>query len=578
MRRLDREAAEALADIVLSSPQAIFTLALDGTVLTWNPGAEQLYGIAAETIIGRVFAEFLPEDATSDRTWAIDGVRRRESVINNEIQRQLPDGRVLDLSASMSPIFAPDGSVNSAAFIISDITPVRAVERRLAESLDELRETVFRDRLTGVGNRELLMQRLGALGPDSRDITVVVGDVDEFQYFNQTFGHVAADAILGALAAELAQLLDDDDILVRTGGDEFAVLAVGKGPGYGAALARRIETRLASPVVVGEHQHALTMGIGVAVASQPGPGLSDFLLRRADIAQYEAKFRGRGLWLEYGAEMEDAFVARTFLEERLRHAGPSFGDMRLVYQPLCDAQTGRVREVEALLRWTDPELGSVSPADFIPVAEQSGLIVPLGEWVLRTACRELVAMDDEDLKLNLNVSPRQLADAGFTALVAAVLAVHGIAAHRLVLEVTESVIVGSGETLAAELERLRALGVGLAVDDFGTGHSSLARLHALPFTTLKIDKSLIDGIGAGHGGDVIVKAVVGMAQGLSMSVVAEGVELAQQLDRLRELGCDLIQGFLLHRPLPPDELRTVLRDQAASDSRARAGRIPVARR
>lgn len=564
--RLEQEAAEALADIVLASPQAIFTLALDGTVLTWNPGAEQLYGIPAETIVGRIFAELLPEQATSNSTWAREAVMRRESVSNIEIRRKLPDGRALDLIASMSPIISPDGAIRSAAFIVNDVTQMRAVERRLEESLKELRETVLRDRLTGVGSRELLMERIEALGADARDIVVVLGDVDEFQYFNRTFGHTAADAVLRALAGEVDRLLDDDVVLVRTGGDEFAMLAVGKGPGYGADLARRICERLTAPILAGGHQHAVSMGIGVAVASQPVPGLADLLLRRADIAQYEAKSRGRGLWLEYGAEMEAGFVARTFLEERLRYACTSYSDMRLVYQPLCDAQTERVEEVEALLRWTDPALGPVSPADFIPVAEQSGLIVPLGEWVLRTACRELAAMDDDALRLNLNVSPRQLADAGFATVVAAVLAEHGIAAHRLVLEVTESVIVGSGETLAGELGRLRALGVGLAVDDFGTGHSSLARLHALPFTTLKIDKSLIDGIGAGHGGDVIVNAVVGMAHGLSMSVVAEGVELPEQLDRLRELGCDQIQGFLLHRPLPPEDLRVVLRSQAAPAS------------
>jgi len=563
------QAAEELAAIVRSSPFAIFSLALDGTVLTWNSGTEQLYGISAAQAIGANFGDILPESMTSNSTWAAEAARRGESVINNEVRRTLADGRVLDLSASMSPIFAADGTVKSAAFVVIDVSPLRSAERRLEESLSELQDSVYRDHLTGVGSRELLIEHLASLPTDACDIALVLADVDEFQYFNQTFGHGTGDAVLRALVAVLSEVIDGDDVLARTGGDEFAVVSVGKGPNRGVDLARAITARLSRPITVGDARHAVTAGIGVATASRPLPGLADFLLRRADMAQFEAKSTGHGLWRRYDAEMESALMTRTQIEERLRHADAVGGEMSLAYQPLCEVDSGAIVEVEALLRWDDPQLGRVSPAEFIPVAEQSGLIVSLGEWVVRTACRDIADLTGArgPLRLNVNVSPRQLADSGFASVVAGALADSGLSADRLVLEITESVLVGSGETFNGELEQLRQIGVGLAVDDFGTGHSSLARLHALPFTTLKVDKSLIDGIGGAHGGDVIVDAVIGMAHGLEMSVVAEGVEHQHQLDRLQELGCDLIQGYLLHRPLSLGHLREVLEPCAAPSSR-----------
>lgn len=557
--------AEALAAIVRSAPQAIFTVALDGTVLTWNPGAERMYGLSAEQVIGRTFLELFPDDEVSDTGWIAEAIRRGEPLVNNEVRRRFPDGRVLDLGVTLSPIFADDGSVESGAFIVSDLSQLRDAERQLAESLDELREVVHRDALTGVGSRELLIEYLDSLPADARDIALLLFDVDEFQYFNHTFGHGTGDAVLRSLVAVLSDVIAGDDLLARTGGDEFAIVSLGKGPGRGVELARAIAARLSRPIPVGDAQHTVSIGTGVAAAAQPVPGLADFLLRRADMAQFEAKSTGRGLWRRYDADMESSFVARTQLEERLRRAAAAGGEMSLVYQPICDANTGDIVEVEALLRWNDPERGPISPTDFIPVAEQSGLIVSLGEWVVHTACRTVAGLGGvaAGLRLNVNVSPRQLADPGFADVVADALAANGLAADRLVLEITESVIVGSGETLEAELAEMRSLGVGLAVDDFGTGHSSLARLHALPFTTLKIDKSLIDGIGGDHGGDVIVDAVVRMSHGLGLAVVAEGVERPHQLQRLRDFGGDLIQGYLLHRPLPVAGLREVLQAQAA---------------
>lgn len=553
-------AAEALAAIVRSSPDAIMTVALTGEILTWNRGAEKLYGYTAAEAIGRMFRDFFPNDDNSDIAWAAARVRAGEAVENIEVARQWPDGEEHDLAVTMSPIFDANGEVAAAAVIAGDITHIKEVERRLAVSVAELREAALRDIRTGVGSRELLLQSLSHLPEGARDITVLLIDVDEFQYFNQNFGHGTGDAILVAFGKVLREIIDDDDILARTAGDEFAIMSHSKGADRGVRLAQAIGQRLIDPVQVESAHHAVTVGIGVATASRPLPELADFLLRRADMAQFEAKKRGHGLWCLYDAEMEAAYATRTQMEERLRRAVAAGDQLWLAYQPICDTHTGVVTEVEALLRWDDPDHGRISPADFIPVAENCGLIVPLGEWVLDRACREIAALGPvgADLRLNVNVSPRQLADPGFATAVAGALQRSGILADQLILEITESAIVGSGETLVAELLQLRELGVGLAVDDFGTGHSSLSRLHSLPFTTLKIDKTLVDGIGAGRAGDIIVNAVVGMAHGLALSVVAEGVEQRSQLGRLRELDCDLIQGYLLHMPLRPEELRSVL--------------------
>lgn len=566
MPRPVEQAAEALAAIVRSSPDAILTVGLDGAILTWNRGAERLYGYPPEYAIGRTFIDLFPEDDADDAEWAVAIIAGGEPVENLEVRRTWPDGSVRTLVVTMSPIFDADGRVEAIASIVGDITPLKKAELELAASLAALRESALHDSLTGAGSRRLLMEHLAGLDDDVHDICLLLVDVDDFQYFNQTFGHGAGDEVLRAFATVLRDLIADGDVLARTGGDEFAIVSHGKGPDRGVQLARAIHERLAEPVSVdatrmGAALVSISVGMGVAAAPDVLPELADFLLRGADIARFEAKSAGHGMVRLYDADMEAGFAARTHLEERLRQAMRDGDQLRLVFQPICHTRSSAISEVEALLRWDDPDRGPISPADFIPVAEQSGLIVDLGEWVLREACATVASLhrSGEQVRLNVNVSPRQLADPGFADTVVSALSENGLAADSLVLEITESAIVGSGETLVAELQRLRDIGVGLAVDDFGTGHSSLGRLHSLPFTTLKVDKSLIDGLGQGRGGDIIVDAVVGMAHALGLTVVAEGVEEQHQLARLRELGCDLIQGFVLHRPLPLDDLVTRLR-------------------
>lgn len=548
-------AAEELAAIVRASPDAMYTTRLDRTILTWNRGAERLYGRPAADVIGSSFNEMVPAERVAELEWIVAEVSAGRFVEGLETQRRRADGSLIDLSVTIAPIFDAEGRVDRVASVAGDITALKDSQRELAASLRQLRELAYRDPLTGCGSRTMLIERLDELGADARDIVVLTADVDDFQYFNNTFGHQVGDEVLRWIARLLRDLIDGDDVLARIGGDEFAILSHGHGRHRGVQLARAIQSALAAPILLGDRRHAVGVGMGVATASRGGPGLADLLMRRADLAQFEAKSAGRSLWRAYDADMEARFAARTTVEERLREAEGT-EQLSLVYQPICDAHTGEIVEVEALMRWWHPEAGQVSPAEFIPVAEQSGMILSLGAWALRRACHDIAGLNGRGrrLRVNVNVSPRQLADPGFADIVTSSLDSSGLPAERLTLEITEGAISGSNQTIADELEELRRLGVGLAVDDFGTGHSSLSRLHSLPFTTVKVDKSLIDGVAGVRGGDVIVHAVVGMAHGLGLMVVAEGVEQPEQLDRLRELGGDLIQGFLLHRPLPLHEL------------------------
>lgn len=553
--------AEELAAIVRASSDAIFTMTMDGTILTWNRGAERIYGHAARTVLGRPFPELFPDEQDKGSPQLLAEIAAGRSVENIEVQRRRADGTLIDLVVTMSPIRNAAGEVDRIAAVAGDITAVKEIQRELAASLERLRETAYRDPLTGIGSRALLIERLEAVGSDGTDITVLTIDIDEFQYFNNTFGHSVGDRALQVMADVLVALSRENEIVARIGGDEFGVLSIGQGPDRGRELAERVLAHFAGPVPVGDHLLALTVGIGVATASCLRPGSADFLMRRADLALHEAKNAGHASWRSYDAAMEASFAARTRMEQQLRAAAGT-DQLSLVYQPICDARTGMVREVEALLRWWHPEWQAVPPSEFIPVAEHCGLIVELGRWVLDHACAAIANLPGEEVRLNVNVSPRQLAEPGFPGIVAAALRKSGLRPDRLTVEVTESAIAESASAVSEELAALRDLGVGLAVDDFGTGHSSLARLHALPFTTLKVDKSLVDEIGGPRGSDVIVDAVVGMAHGLGLTVVAEGVERQEQLQRLRDLDCDLIQGFLLHRPMTIGDLRPVLSEQA----------------
>jgi diguanylate cyclase (GGDEF)-like protein len=424
--------------------------------------------------------------------------------------------------------------------------------RQLSRQAGQLEDLAMRDELTGLANRRLFEQRVReALATGTPQVAVL--DIVGFKNINDRLGHAAGDRVLAAVAERLVRRLRSGDLVARIGGDEFAVL-VGDATGTeGDAIADRLTAVLSRPIVAGEQELLINAYVGVADAA--GAGDADELLRRADVALYAAKAGGTGT-CRYTAALD----ART--DERARRGAEirtalDTSQFRLAYQPIVELPHGRIVSVEALIRWEHPEHGSVSPADFIPVAEQNGLIVELGEWILRTACAQAVTWRDTlgvaaPARMSVNVSARQLAEPGFAGLVAAVLAATGLNPSGLVVEVTETAVFGGGQALQT-VNDLHALGVSIALDDFGTGHSSLTLLQTVPVDVLKVDKSFVDNITMAGRHAVIAEALIQVSNGLGLTAVAEGVETADQAAELHRLGYHYAQGYHFGRPVPrPD--------------------------
>ena len=420
----------------------------------------------------------------------------------------------------------------------------------------ELERLAMHDPLTGLANRArfgaILAERLDA----HRAAAVLLIDIDDFKLVNDTMGHAVGDLLLNEVAQRLRAHSAVTDLPSRLGGDEFAVLLDFDDADAAEEAAARILESLAVPFKVGEHQLLAHASIGVALA---GPGDSaDEVLRNADIAMYAAKATGKAAWARYEPRMRHEVVNHARLGSELHNAIIRH-ELFLLYQPVFDITTGRISGAEALVRWKHPTRGFVSPADFIPVAERSGLIVPIGAWVLREACEQLARWraehgDNAISAINVNVAARQLRDAGFVDEVAAVLSDTGLRPAHLVLEVTESSVL-DGRQVRETLQALHELGVKLALDDFGTGQSSLSLLRAFPVDVLKLDKSFVDGIAdtEDRGRLAVAAAVAQLAEYLGLYAVAEGIESEAQRGRLRDMGYRLGQGFHMARPLPADE-------------------------
>jgi diguanylate cyclase (GGDEF)-like protein len=432
--------------------------------------------------------------------------------------------------------------------------------RELSEHEGRLVEQASHDALTRLLNRAGLAERAGDLlaGDRQPGMALLLIDLDDFKTINDTLGHGAGDRLLVTVASRLRQAVGPADLVARLGGDEFAVL-LHSGSDV-ERIAHRILDAVCTPVTIGEQTLLVGASIGAADA-RPDDDLAS-LLRHADIALYEGKDRGKGTAVRYAPEMRTRLVETAEMGARLRDAIDA-GEMRLVYQPIVRIDDGRIVGAEALVRWVRPDGTVVPPIEFIPVAERTGLIVPLGRWVLREACREAAGWvdahrPDAPMSMNVNVAGRQLQESGFVDEVADALASAGLFAGRLTLEITETAALAGPEVMRT-LHELRALGVRLALDDFGTAASSLGLLLTCPVTSLKLDRSFVEGITTVTRQKAVATAVVQIAQALDLDVVAEGVETPEQADLLRELGYRHAQGFLYHRPQPPEQLAAVFR-------------------
>jgi diguanylate cyclase (GGDEF)-like protein/PAS domain S-box-containing protein len=445
-----------------------------------------------------------------------------------------------------------------------------ALETRLRERErieEELSYAAFHDDLTSLHNRAYLMSRLLSMfareGADTVPAaTVLFLDLDRFKFVNDSLGHRAGDHLLKVVARRLESCIREDDVFARVGGDEFAILLTGdERSSLAIDLAQRIVSQLSLPVVIDGQNIFTSCSLGIVTADVSHQSPED-LLRDADVAMYAAKKQGRGRWTIFDASMRKAAVDALLMQNALKQA-IARDEFSVVYQPIYNVKTGEISGVEALVRWLHPELGHVPPDVFISVAEDNGVIHELGHWVMRQACSELqrwkLEFPSMRLHLNVNVSGTELNRPGYVSQVSDILASSGVAAHDLQIEITESVFLHEPEATAEVLEGLRALGIRVAMDDFGTGYSSLGYIDRYAFDAIKIDRSFVSRMMSFDRSDAIVRSILSLGRTLDLDITAEGIETMAQLQRLKEMDCPFVQGYLLSPPVRAEEVSTLLR-------------------
>ena len=534
--------------------------------LLLNVVAEQLFGHSRQDVVGKTAFDIFPEAAaahiTEDDSRALASAK---GLFKDEHAWQMPGMGLRYITSTRIGLRDEAGEPRYLIHVIDDVT-----ERRRAD--EKIAHMAHYDALTDLPNRTLFREQIErelAHVADGCQFALLYIDVDEFKGINDSLGHHVGDELLKAIAARLRGCLTQGDLIARLGGDEFAVIQTGiQSPADVLSFVTKIYQAIRQPYHCLGHQLSTDASIGIALAPQDGADL-DQLIKNADLAMYGAKAEGRRTHRFFEPAMDACAKARLTMEQDLRQALVN-GGFEIHYQPLVDLRTNEVSGCEALLRWRHPERGMVSPAEFIPVAEDTGLINELGDWVLRMACNEAVTWPAH-VRVAVNVSPVQLKCDTLALRIASALAASGLDPRRLELEITEAVLIRDDEAALSILHQLRSIGVRIALDDFGTGYSSLSYLKRFPFDKIKIDRCFIVDIAEASGSPVIVQAVVNIAAASSMTTVAEGVETEAQRDMLRALGCTQMQGYLFSAPKPASEVRKLFGAGAGSP-----GDLPVA--
>jgi diguanylate cyclase (GGDEF)-like protein/PAS domain S-box-containing protein len=588
-----RQQAEAnltrLAAIVDSSEDAIFGMALDDTILTWNAGAERLYGYAAAEMIGRSHAFLVPPERRAELRSIMERAGCGGAGEHLETQRLRKDGSVIDISLVISPMADAAGRVTSVSNVGRDIGGRKDAEaevKRLGDEVEVQRRRELEaanalsmkmahfaqyDVLTDLPNRTLfddrIAQAIAIAHRQGTQLAVLFVDLDHFKQINDSLGHAVGDMLLQSVTARLLACVRDSDTVSRHGGDEFVVLLSHVEDGSVGVVADRVLLALAAPHDISEHVLHITASVGISLYPDDGQDAAA-LIGAADAALYHAKQSGRHSSQFFTSQTNARRVARRSLEGGLREA-LSAQEFVLHYQPKFTLAAPRMTGVEALIRWQHPSAGLIAPGAFITVAEECGLIVSIGRWVLQESCRQTRAWHDAGLpapRVAINVSALEFRARGFVDNVTAVLRETGVDASLLEIEVTESVLMGDTASTRTALFALKNLGVRLAIDDFGTGYSSLSYLSRFPIDSLKIDRSFVHGMVTAAHDTTIIAAVIAMGRSLKHCVVAEGVETAEQLAMLQALSCDEGQGYYLSRPMDAAQLTTRLRQRLSPDA------------
>jgi diguanylate cyclase (GGDEF)-like protein/PAS domain S-box-containing protein len=568
-RRMDRarRTAERKVEALLeNSSDAVLAIQGDGGgVIYASPSVRTVLGydpafVTSALLLDITHPDYLP---TSREWWQAVIAGGPGSTARAESRVRRADGAWIWVEV-IGTNRTTEAPLYAAVVSIRDVTGRKELE-------EELTRQAFADSLTGMPNRALFRDRLEhAIARNRRGggrITLLLVDLDDFKLINDSLGHTAGDQLIATTALRLHQQLRAADTLARLGGDEFAILVEDINEVEAMDLGDRLLAAIRRPLRLGNRDVVCSASIGVATAKagggEDGPDPGE-LLRNADLAMYAAKRAGRDRYALFDPAMYAGILReaedRAELEAALAH-----DEFVVHYQPIVDLPTSRLIGVEALVRWEHPERGMIGPNSFIPLAESTGLIVPLGRWVLRQACEQLAAWRDEfpaadAIRVNVNLSARQFQHEGLVEEVAGILAETAVDPHQIVLEITESMLMQDTDSTIEILGRLKALGVRLAIDDFGTGYSSLSYLKRFPVDILKIDRSFVDGITTENGDATLAEAVVQLGRALQLQTVAEGIETNEQWSTLQDLGCEFGQGFLFARPGAPEAISTILGD------------------
>lgn len=536
-----------------NSSEGILLTDANARIIALNAAFTRITGFSEAQAIGRF-----------SRMFRVDHMGRS---VNEQMMRALAEkgqwqGEFLDRrkGGDLYPVWLSISSVHDEFNVLTNYVCVFSdiTQRKLSE--DRLQFLASHDPLTRLPNRSSFIERLDTAllraQEQGTQVAVMFIDLDRFKLINDSFGHPAGDDLLRVIAARLIYAVGEEGFLARLGGDEFTVLLERSCDRQTiVSVAERLLAELSQPLKLEEHELFVTGSIGISMYPNDGAD-SMLLLKNADVAMYRAKEAGKNTYEFFASSMNEQAFERLLMENGLRQAIER-GELMLHYQPQINAFSEQIEAVEALLRWNHPELGMVSPAKFIPVAEESGLIRPIGEWVIQEACRQVRAWDDAGVPIRqvaVNLSARQFLDHRLSDKVMAALEDAGIDSSRLELEVTESMLMQDPAEAIKILMELKSLGLKLAIDDFGTGYSSLSNLKRFPLDCLKVDRSFVEGVPDDNDNAAITEAIIAMAKKLRLTVVAEGVENAEQRLFLRRCGCELIQGFYYSRPLPPEAL------------------------
>ena len=546
------------ASVLEAMGQPVIATDLEGKVLYWNRAAEETYGWSSGEALGRRSRDLTVPKESLEKAEEVVSELRAGRTWSGEVLLRRKDGSIVPVFVTATPLFDARGDLAGMIGVSSDISERKALQ-------EELERRASHDPLTSLPNRHAFVERIGQAlrrtrrRQNSREVGVLFMDLDGFKTINDSLGHEAGDRLLVAVAERLRNRLRSEDVLARFGGDEFAVLLEDTaGTSEAIRVAQRIAEDLREPFTVDDFQVSLSTSIGITLGTAHANDDPERMLRKADSAMYRAKEQGPGRYAVFDPAMQARAQERLELEAELRRALEQ-EEFVLYYQPEVSLHDGKMVGFEALLRWQHPERGLLKPAAFVPIAEDTDLIAPIGRWVLEEACQQAKRWEEErplasPMTMEINLSSKQLRRQGLVRTVEEALARADLEAHTLALDMTETVLIRVSEDNTQGLDALKEMGVRLGLDDFGTGYSSLSYLKRLPVDRVKVDKSFVKGLGENATDTALVRMIIDLCHTLGVEIMAEGIETSEQAVLLRDMGCDLGQGYYFARPLPGEEL------------------------